>query len=380
MKKKCCLVLVLMLLVSFSTTISAQDIPKKAVKLVNKGDEALQEKDFEKALEVYNKAIEIAPEYALAYFGRGRLFQAQGKLEDAAKDFEKSVELDSTAPQPKNFLAQVLFKLGGTAINQRQMDKSNEYFLKVLEIPDVEKSQPIIMAKSLFQIATNYFMMRKSKEANECYLRLMNLSSFATLDKRMVIQATFQAGATFSALKQHEKAVEYFSKLLDFPELQTEYKDIYFSTLYMIGLNANFANNLPKSIEYMTKFINEAGSSPNHAQFLPLANLLLGSGKMTQLQKKAEKVEGKDKVKEVANMAKSMPEIETYLSKAIELKPELEPAYMHLGNYYYYCDNLDKAIETYKALIEKFPNSPDLEQYKKFLADIEKESKEGKKK
>lgn len=379
MKKKCCLALVLILLVSIGVTISAQEVSKKAVKLVNKGDEALLKKDFGKALEAYDKAIEEAPNYALAYFGKGRAYQAQNNLEEAVKNLEKAVELDGEAPQPKNFLAQTLFQMGGEAFKQRQLELASGYYLKMLEIPGVSTAQPELTPKALYQVATIYFMMRKVEEANQYYQKVLNLPGIDTADKLMQIQATYQVGTTFSAMKQHDKAMEYFLKLLDFPELQAEYNTLYLSTLYMVGLNANFANNMEKSAEYLAKFIEEAKDSADHAQFMPLANLLLGSGKMTQLQEEAAKIKDKDKVDKVAELAKAKPEIETYLNKAIELKPELEPAYMHLGNYYYYCNDLEKAIATYKTLIEKFPTSPDMEQYKKFLADIEKEAQAEKK-
>jgi tetratricopeptide (TPR) repeat protein len=144
----------------------------------------------------------------------------------------------------------------------------------------------------------------------------------------------------------------------------------------MLGLNSSFTSDFQTTTESLTKFLELAKDSSEHAQFLPLGNLLLGSNQMTQLQKEVEKIEkGKDKLKKITALAKSKPEIETYLTKAIELQPNLEPAYMHLGNYYYYCSELEKSIETYNKLIEKFPNSPDLNQYKRFLNDISKEGK-----
>jgi hypothetical protein len=48
---------------------------------------------------------------------------------------------------------------------------------------------------------------------------------------------------------------------------------------------------------------------------------------------------------------------------------------MILGNYYFLCQDYENAMQAYRTLIEKFPDSQDINTYKKFLGDIEKESK-----
>jgi tetratricopeptide (TPR) repeat protein len=49
------------------------------------------------ALDNYNEAIRINPAQFNAYFGRGELFEKQGKLADAIRDFSKSLDLQPTA-------------------------------------------------------------------------------------------------------------------------------------------------------------------------------------------------------------------------------------------------------------------------------------------
>jgi tetratricopeptide (TPR) repeat protein len=381
MKMKFRYAVALILLVSVGFVLNGADnVPKKALKLIEKGGEAMKENNYEKAQEAYDKAIELAPEYAPAYSARGRMLVAQKKTEAAISDFDKALELNPNAPQVIQFYAKFLFQLGGDAIRNRQLDQSNTYFLKMLALPGFETILPNIYYKVLFQLGTNYYMQRKSAESNKYYLKLLGAANLETLDKKLMVQGTYQVGANYSGLKDFKKAIEYFIKLLDIPGLKTEYPSLYLSTLYMVGLNSEFANDLPTSTKYLTRFLEEAKDSSEHAQFMPLANLLLGSGLMGMLKEEVKKMDDKDKVKKIAQLAKSKSEIETYLTRAIELKPDLEPAYMHLGNYYYYCNDLEKAISTYKTLIEKFPNSPDIDQYKKFLKDINSEGKAEKQK
>jgi tetratricopeptide (TPR) repeat protein len=381
MTKKCWFVAALILFVSLGFMVSgADEAPKKALKLIKQGDEAMQANNYEKAKEAYDKAIELAPAYAPAYTARGRMLVAQKNSADAVKDFEKALELNPSDPQLVQFFAKYLFQLAGDAIKSRQLDQSNAYFLKLLKIPGIDGVLPEIVHKTLFQLGTNYYMQRNSQESNKYYLKLLAIPNLETLDKKIMIQGTYQVGANYSGLKDFKKAVEYFLKLLDIPGLKAEFPSLYYSTLYMVGLNAEFADDIKTSTQYLTRFLEEAKDSSEHAQFMPLANLLLGSGHMALLKEEVKKMDDKDKVKKIAELAKSKSEIETYLNRAIELKPELEPAYMHLGNYYYYCNDLEKTIATYKTLIEKFPNSQDIEQYKKFLKEITAEGKGEKKK
>ena len=379
MTKKCWFVAALIIFLAVGFTLNgAAEVPKKALKLIKQGDEAMKANDYEKAKEAYDKAIELAPDYAPAYSARGRLEVGQKNTAEAVKDFEKALELNPTDLQVIQFYAHFLFQSGGDAIRNRDLDQSNTYFLKLLAIPNIENLIPEVVHKALFQLGTNYFVQRKSAESNKYYLKLLEVPNLETLDKKLLVQGTYQVGANYSGLKEFKKAVEYFLKLVDIPGLQTEYHSLYLSTLYMIGLNSEFANDMQTSTQYLTRFLEEAKDSSEHAQFMPLANLLLGSGYMTMLKAEIKKIDDKDKVKKIAELAKSKSDIETYLTRAIELNPDLEPAYMHLGNYYYYCNDLEKTIATYKTLIEKFPNSPDLDQYKKFLQDVTAESKSGK--
>ena len=51
-------------------------------------------KMFGEAINAYSKAIELDPEHALAYFGRGLAYAELKIYDKAAKDFGKAIELD----------------------------------------------------------------------------------------------------------------------------------------------------------------------------------------------------------------------------------------------------------------------------------------------
>jgi len=49
---------------------------------------------YKEAIEDFDKAVEIEPRYALAYHNRGRLKDKLGLHEEAKEDFDKVIEID----------------------------------------------------------------------------------------------------------------------------------------------------------------------------------------------------------------------------------------------------------------------------------------------
>ena len=45
---------------------------------------------MEKAIEAYNKALSIKPDYVEAYFNMGNIFKTQGKMEEAIEAYSKA--------------------------------------------------------------------------------------------------------------------------------------------------------------------------------------------------------------------------------------------------------------------------------------------------
>lgn len=55
-------------------------------------------KDIEKAIEDYTKAIELEPDWALAYYKRGYLYLSRGDKEKALIDFEQYLDIEPDTP------------------------------------------------------------------------------------------------------------------------------------------------------------------------------------------------------------------------------------------------------------------------------------------
>ena len=380
-------VLILMLFM-FQTAIvaaNADDQPdtktlKKITKLMKKGDEKAKKNDFDKAFGFYNKVMELSTEYAPVYLAMARLYEKQKKFDTAVENLEKAVKIQPDFTDAIQMLTNILIDMGKQVAFQKQVEKSNQYYLKVLEIPGIKNAAKDQLIEAIFQLGFNYPRLKNPAKSNEYLFKLMAFPGLETSDKEKFIKASYQIGVNYFNLKEFEKAEEYLSKLVKVDGLKTNFLQVYAISHYLAGLNARQLKKNKKSNEYFLEYLEVTQNNPSD-QFRPAVNFMVGSNNYDLLQKKVEAIKSEKKEdmrKRVAKLAKETKNIQPYLSKAIELNPSLEPSYLILGNYYFLCQDYENAMQLYKTLIEKFPDSQDIETYKRFLNDIEKESKQEK--
>ncbi len=78
----------------------------------NRGSAKVALRDTKGAIEDYNKSIELDPQYAEAYNNRGNAKVNLGRKEDAIKDYNKSIELDPQYAEAYNNRGNVKVDLG----------------------------------------------------------------------------------------------------------------------------------------------------------------------------------------------------------------------------------------------------------------------------
>jgi tetratricopeptide (TPR) repeat protein len=378
MSKKWYVLLVLVLFVFQGLVLNAADAPpKKVAKLMAKAEKAMKKNKVEKAMESLNKALELAPEYGPVYFTIGRIQMSQKKFDEAIANMDKAMKFDSENTQIKQYFAKTMFQLAREALSQKLIKKANDYFLKIVTIPGIDTIEQKLYMETLYQLGQNYFSLRDLKKSNEYWEKVLTIPNLDTIDAKLVFQVTYKVGINYYNLKDFAQSNVYFGKLVALPAAQTDNPKIFATAHYLMGLNASQLKESEKSNQYLKKFLElNADPAVNNPQLGPLANFIVGSNEMAALDKDVQKVREDKNVKEkkekIAELAKGKASIIDYLNKAIAGQPNLEPAYMHIGNYYYYQGDKVKAIEAYKTLIVKFPASPDLATYKNFLTDLEK--------
>jgi tetratricopeptide (TPR) repeat protein len=353
---------------------------KKITKLMKKGDEKAKKNELDKAFECYNEVMKLSTEYAPVYLGMARVYEIQKKFDNAIESLEKAVKIQPDYTDAIQMLTNILIRMGKQVASQKQLEKSNQYYLKVLEIPGIKNSAEDKLIEANFQLGFNYTRMNDPAKSNEYFLKLMEFPGLDTSDKEIFVKASYQMAANYFNLKEFEKTEKYLSKLIKVDGLKPNFLEIYTISHYLAGLNASQLKKYEKANEYFFEYLEVTQNNPSD-QFRPVVNYLVGSNNYDLLQKKVEAIKSEDKQdmrKKVADLAKETKNIEPYLSKAIELNPSLEPAYLILGNYYFLCQDYEKAMQAYNTLVEKFPDSQDIDIYKRFLKDIEKESSQEK--
>jgi len=86
-------------------------IARKAKAMLDNGLEWSRKGEHAKAIEEYQKAIRISPEYASAYFYKGLALYNMGALEKSLIDFKKALRLDPANKDYQRIMSNINAKL-----------------------------------------------------------------------------------------------------------------------------------------------------------------------------------------------------------------------------------------------------------------------------
>jgi tetratricopeptide (TPR) repeat protein len=308
---------------------------KAALKKMEKAEKAFKNKEFDNALLLYKEVMQLEPNYAPAYLLSAIVNRAKLNFEQAILQLEKAIEIQPEFPQAVLEYVSLLNQLAYDMNKKQQPEKASEYYAKIVKLPNLEK-----------------------------------------VAKKSLIEADFNLGVSYFQTQKIDLSVEAFTRLLALPGIETEGKNYYNLAQYMLGLDFNILNKYADSSTYLKKYL-ELTSTEAPGSFTPIAYYLLAKNSYSLLEKKIEAAKGDKSVnnfkQKVQELAKAETDIEQQLQKALALNAAIEDAYVVLGNFYYMCQDLDKTINTYKTLIEKFPASQAVNDYKVFLKKLEDE-------
>ncbi len=383
MKKSVWVVMLSLLLVA--AVLFGADVSKDAKKKVSKAEKALKEKDYEQAIALCQEAIQAEPGFAKAYAVAGQVLLAQGKMAEAADKLEKVVSLEPANAQAADSYAKTVYKLGMDWQQKQDAAKSNEYLLKFLAIPKVDSLYKKPFVTALYYSGNNYLQQRDFEKSSATFVKLIQVPGVATDMAEVYANALYMAGNTFGRLGKFEKSNQYLNQFLDFNKGKPA--DQWSAAAnYLIGFN--YYSKLNQQVD---KIKAEPLSKESQEK---ITKIQTEKDKVTKSNRRDKKeqlakldsditavVNEETAIKKgkIAAAAKEAGAVVTYFSKAIEQKPDLEDAYVQLGNYYYWLQSLDEAIKVYKTLIEKFPASANINTYKNFEQQVLEKEKAQKK-
>ena len=165
---------------------------KKSRKSVSKNEEALayyvaanqlkDDADYEKAIELYKKALEIDEKFAFAWDNLGITYRKLNRFEDAIFAYKKSLKIDPKGTMPLVNIA-IVYQLIG------EYDNSIKYYNKLKKY---NKDNP----EAYFGLARMYFIKENYKEASDnilkAYILYSKIESPYKSDAEQILSAIYQ--------------------------------------------------------------------------------------------------------------------------------------------------------------------------------------------
>lgn len=159
------------------------------------GIQAIQEENYEKAAELFNKAIEENPEESIGYINFGNLLASMNENDRAERFFQKAITLDEKA-------ATAFYSLANLYYNSERFEEAAKLYEKAItngiEGPDA------------------YFMLGKSfQKVDQTKLALPYLQRAYELDESQDIQIKLTYGIALASLEMFDIAEPVFKEILE---------------------------------------------------------------------------------------------------------------------------------------------------------------------
>ncbi len=126
-------------------------VNNRAIVYLNRGVFSSIKQLYDRAIEDFNKAIELNPGYAMAYNNRGNIYGLKQQDDKAIEDFNKAIELNPGDYKARNFR-------GIAYRNKQQYDKAIEDFNKAIDLNPR-------YADAYYRKACVYSLTNKTEEA-----------------------------------------------------------------------------------------------------------------------------------------------------------------------------------------------------------------------
>jgi len=331
--------------------------------------------DFEKKIEMFNKALELDPKYGSVLNQLGYLYAGRGDFDKALEYFEKYAAAMPESANPIDSMAELYFsygKLDEAIINYKKaLEIEPSFFDSYWRIPYVlalkeDYAEATNWANKLFEIAPNPgikgaayyakhfvdFFQGKFEQALKDAEGQREMFALTNDELRRNYGSTM-LGATYFAMGEYEKSQNAFKDLLSSDIGDTSSLPLYFEGLshFYFGLLELKQHNLEEAraeLEEMKNLLPQITAYKRWIEFqfhMLQAELFLAQGSVEKAISYCEK-ELLGKVP-----GRGIGPLGTYSLHA-EIRDVLARAYYKNGE-------LDKAINEYKRLVTFDPNSQD---------------------
>lgn len=175
-------------------TESSENKQITALDFALKGYEAVEANDLSRAEELYRKAIEIDPNYAVAYSNLGYILHTLERYDEAEVAYRKAIEIDPN-------YAIVYYNLGITLDELKQYDEAEKSYRKALALDPNNVSAYYNLGKVLNDL-------KRYDEAEAAYRKVLEINPNHTDAYRNI-------GILLNDLKRYDEAEAAYRKAIE---------------------------------------------------------------------------------------------------------------------------------------------------------------------
>ena len=331
----------------FKALSSEEDNKYPSLELVKLGNHAFQRGDYNKAIEDYDEAIKLDPNYFEAYNNRGLAWAKLEEYNKAIDDFTKAIKLN-----PK--LADAYYNRGIAWYELKEYNKAIADYGKAIKLNPK-------LADAYYNRGIAWYELKKYDKAIDDFTKAIKLNP-------KLADAYYNRGIAWYERKEYDKAIADYGKAI---KLNPNYSEAYYNR-----------GNAWDELEEYNKAIADYGKAiklnPNYSE----AYNNRGNA-WDALKKYEEAIDDYDEAIELNpndseayyNRGLAWDELKEYnkaiadYGKAIKLNPKLAEAYYNRGNAWDKLKEYDKAIADYDEAIKLNPNDSDAYNNRKIAWD-----------
>ncbi|MDX1643682.1 MAG: protein kinase [Thermoanaerobaculia bacterium] len=157
--------------------------------------------DREKADEASRKALELDPDLAEAHASRGLALSLNKKYDEAEVEFEKAIELNSKLYEAYYFYARV-------CVAQGKFEKAAELYEKAIEVRPEDYQAPLLLPQVLVRLE------RDEEEISEAHRRAVAVTQRHLDLNPGDVRALVLGASSLMALEQRDKALAWLDQAL----------------------------------------------------------------------------------------------------------------------------------------------------------------------
>ncbi|HEU4595106.1 MAG TPA: tetratricopeptide repeat protein [Pyrinomonadaceae bacterium] len=330
----------LALLVCFAPAVAAQgdelsDDEGDPVKLFNQGQDAHAKKDYELALEFYEQAVKLRPEFPEAEYQKGAALAALKRLPEAERAYRRAMELRPDWPYPPAALGVLLARAEG------REKEAEQVLLRALELDRRSLTSLVALA----EVRTRLEDLRGAVE----------LWQRVTAEKGDDASLWLARSAVEHRAKDTAAALKSLDRALDLEPNHAEARMRRAELLLETGETARAAEDARAL---------EAAAKTNAQAVLVAANIYGRAGLFDEARRVYDSLseasknsdEGR-KLREALNArCEDSPESREALSKLVEREPRNAAAHACLGSLLRRSDP-PRSLELYKRAVEVEPRN-----------------------